>query len=173
MSLKSNAGSLPLVSQSNLPAEITSRCKQCEAIFTISISEKQFFLQKVMSTSARCARCRRLNWSRAPNKPGGNILKGSPESRTWEALTPSWNQDGGLKPEASKNEWRLLLLSLVKKKCSSFVWNSQGAVFYTHRSERLWFADCRHIFYFSKKKRQVKRKKQLAQIIKTRNTAYI
>jgi len=37
----------------------------------------------------------------------------------------------------------------------------------------LWFADCRHIFYFSKKKRHVKRKKQLAQIIKTRSPAYI
>ena len=53
------------------------------------------------------------------------------------------------------------------------IWNSQGAVCYAHRSERLWFADCRHIFYFSKKKRHVKRKKQLAQIIKTRSTAYI
>jgi len=62
-------------------------------------------------------------------------------------------------------KWRLLLLLLVKKQCSCFVWNSQGAVFYAHRSERLWFADCRHIFYFSTKKRHVKRKKQLAQII--------
>ena len=53
------------------------------------------------------------------------------------------------------------------------VWNSQGAVFYSHQSEWLWFADCRHIFYFSQKKRHVKRKKQLAQIIKTRSTAYI
>ena len=32
---------------------------------------------------------------------------------------------------------RLLLLLLVKKYCSSFVWNSQGAVFYAHRRERL------------------------------------
>ena len=40
-------------------------------------------------------------------------------------------------------KWRLLLLLLVKKWCSSFVWNSQGAFFYAHRSERLWFADCR------------------------------
>jgi len=47
--------------------------------------------------------------------------------------------------------------------CSSFVWNSQGAVFYSHRSESLWFVDCRHIFYFSQKKRHVKRKKQLVQ----------
>ena len=70
-------------------------------------------------------------------------------------------------------KWRLLLLLLVKKYCSSFVWNSQGAVFYAHRSERLWFADCHHILYFSKKKRHVKRKKQLAQIIKTCSTAYI
>ena len=70
-------------------------------------------------------------------------------------------------------EWRLLWLLLVQKWCSSFVWNSQGAVFYAHRSERLWFADCLHIFYFSKKKRHVKRKKQLAQIIKTRSPAYI
>ena len=69
--------------------------------------------------------------------------------------------------------WRLLLLSLVKKQCSSFVWNSQGAVLYAHQSERLWFADCRHIFHLSKKKRHVKRKKQLAQTIKTRSTAYI
>ena len=69
--------------------------------------------------------------------------------------------------------WRLLLLLLVKKQSSSFVWNSQGAVLYAHRSERLWFADCRRIFYFSKKKRHVKRKKQLAQIIKTHNTAHI
>ena len=50
---------------------------------------------------------------------------------------------------------------------------AQGAVFYARQSERLWFADGRHIFYFSQKKRQVKRKKQLAQIIKTRSTAYI
>ena len=33
----------------------------------------------------------------------------------------------------------------------------------SHRSEWLWFADCRHIFYFSQKKRHVKRKKQLVQ----------
>ena len=51
--------------------------------------------------------------------------------------------------------------------------NSQGVVFYAHRSERLWFADCCLIFYFSKQKRHVKRKKQLAQIIETRSTAYI
>ena len=69
--------------------------------------------------------------------------------------------------------WRLLLLLLVKKYCSGFVCNSQGAVFYTHRSERLWFADCRHIFYFSKKKRHFRSKKQFAQIIKTRSTEYI
>ena len=31
----------------------------------------------------------------------------------------------------------------------------------------------RHIFYFSEKKRHVKRKKQFAQIITTRSTAYI
>jgi len=67
----------------------------------------------------------------------------------------------------------LLSLLLVKKECSSFVWNSQGAVFFSHRSEWLWFAGCRHIFYFSQKKRHVERKKQLAQIIKTRSTAYI
>jgi len=60
-------------------------------------------------------------------------------------------------------KWRLLLLLLRKKQCSSFVWNSQGAVFYSHRSERQWFADCRHIFYFSQKKRHVKKKKQLVQ----------
>ena len=40
-------------------------------------------------------------------------------------------------------KWRLLLLLLRKKSCSSFVWNSQGAVFYSHWSEWLWFADCR------------------------------
>jgi len=45
-------------------------------------------------------------------------------------------------------QWRLLLLLLVKKGCSSFVWNSEGAVFYAHWSERLWFADCRHILCF-------------------------
>jgi len=60
-----------------------------------------------------------------------------------------------------------------EEKCSSFVWNSQGAVFHAHRSERLWFADYHHIFYFSQKKRHVKRNKQLAQIMKTRSTAYI
>ena len=56
-------------------------------------------------------------------------------------------------------KWRLLLLLFKKKQCNSFVWNSQGAVFYSHRSEWLWFADCRHIFYFSKKKRHVERNK--------------
>ena len=35
-----------------------------------------------------------------------------------------------------------------------------------------WFADCRHIFYCSQKKKNVKRKKQSAQIIKTRSQAY-
>jgi len=39
MSLGNNAGSLPLASQQNLPAEITSRCKQCEETFTISIHD--------------------------------------------------------------------------------------------------------------------------------------
>ena len=56
-------------------------------------------------------------------------------------------------------KWRLLLLLLRTKWCSIFVWNSQGAVFYFHRSEWLWFADCRHIFYFPQKKKHVKRKK--------------
>jgi len=32
---------------------------------------------------------------------------------------------------------KLLLLLLVKNLYSSIVWNSQGAVFYAHRSERL------------------------------------
>ena len=69
------------------------------------------------------------------------------------------------------SEVKIALLLLVKKWCSSFVWTSQGAVSYAHRSERLWFADCRHIFYVSQKKRHVKRKKQLVQIIETRSTA--
>ena len=60
-------------------------------------------------------------------------------------------------------KWRLLLLLLRKKWCSSFVWNSQVAVFYPHRSEWLWFADCRLIFYFSEKKRHVERNKQSVQ----------
>ena len=54
--------------------------------------------------------------------------------------------------------WRLFLLLLIKKERSSFVWNSQGAVFFSHWSEWLWFADCRHIFYFPQKKRHVQRK---------------
>jgi len=53
---------------------------------------------------------------------------------------------------------KIAFLLLIKKECGIFVWNSQGAAFHAHRSERLWFADCRHIFYFSKKKRHVKRK---------------
>ena len=103
MSLKNNDGSAPLGSQQKWPAEITSWCKQCEEKFTISIGEQQFFVQKAMSTPARCTRCRRWNQSKAPNKPGGDIFKGSSDSRFREALT-SWamNQDGGLKLEASK-----------------------------------------------------------------------
>jgi len=57
MSLKNNVDSLPLASQRSLPAEITSWCKQCEETFTISIGEQQFFVQKAISTPARCARC--------------------------------------------------------------------------------------------------------------------
>jgi len=53
MSLENNAGSLPLASQRNLPAEITSQCKQCEETFAISICEEQFFVQKAISTPAR------------------------------------------------------------------------------------------------------------------------
>ena len=49
MSLKNNDGSAPLASQQNLPAEITSWCKQCEETFTTSIGEQQFFVQKAMS----------------------------------------------------------------------------------------------------------------------------
>jgi len=69
MSLKNNNGSAPLASQQNLPAEITSRCKQCVETFTISIGEQQFFVQKAMSTTARCIRYRRWNRSKALNKP--------------------------------------------------------------------------------------------------------
>ena len=46
------------------------------------------------------------------------------------------SQPRSSKPTA-QHELRLLLLLLTKKYCSSFVWNSQGAVFYAHRSERL------------------------------------
>jgi len=55
MSLKNNAVSLPLASQQNLTAEITSWCKECKENFTISIGEQQFFVQKAMSIPARCA----------------------------------------------------------------------------------------------------------------------
>ena len=41
----------------------------------------------------------------------------------------------GICPGCQKS--RLLLLLLVKKECSSFVWNSQGAVVHAHQSERL------------------------------------
>jgi len=77
-----------------LPAEITSPCKQCEDIFTISTGEQQFFVQKAMSTPARGAQCRQWNRSRALNKPGGEIPKGSSESRFREALT-SWATKSG------------------------------------------------------------------------------
>jgi len=42
MSLKNKDGSAPLGSQQKLPAEINSRCKQCEETFTISIGEQQY-----------------------------------------------------------------------------------------------------------------------------------
>ena len=84
MSLENNDRSSQLASRQNLPAEITSRCKQCEETFTISIGKQQFFVQKVMSTPARCTRCRRWNQSKAPNKPGGDILRA--------ALTPDFEK---------------------------------------------------------------------------------
>jgi len=80
MSLENNNGSLPLGNQRKLPAEITSRCKQCEEIFTISIGEQWLFAQKAMSTPAWCARCRRLNRSKALSKAGGDIPEGCSES---------------------------------------------------------------------------------------------
>ena len=103
MSLENNAVPLPLAIQRNLPADITSQCKHCEETF--KIGEQQFFVQKAMSTPARCARCRRWNRSRALNKPGGDIPKGSSDSRFREAFT-SWamKSDGGLKQEASKKK---------------------------------------------------------------------
>ena len=99
MSLKNNDGSAPLASQQNLPAEITSQCKQCEETFTISIGEQQFFVQKAMITSAWCTRCRRWNRSKAPNKPDGDIPQGSSDSRFGEALT-SWAMKSGWWTEA-------------------------------------------------------------------------
>jgi len=106
MSLKNNAGSLPLASQRNLPAKITSRCKQCEETFTIRISEQQFFVQKAMSIPVRCTRWRRWNRSKALSKPGGDIPKGSSESRFREALT-SW---------AMKSGWWTKAISIEEKK---------------------------------------------------------
>jgi len=103
MFLENNAGSLPLASQRKLPAEITSRCKQCEETFTMSIGEQQFFVQKVMSTSARCAQCRRWNRLRALNKPGRDIPMGSSKSRFREALT-SWVMKLGWWTEARSIE---------------------------------------------------------------------
>jgi len=50
MSLKNNDGSSPLASQQNLPAKITSRCKQCEETFTISTGKQLFFVPKAMNT---------------------------------------------------------------------------------------------------------------------------
>jgi len=108
MSLKNNNGSAPLASQKNLPAEITSRCKQCEETFTISIGEQHFSVQKAMSTSARCTRCRRWNRLKAPNKPGGDIPKGSSDSRFGKALT-SW---------AMKSGWWTEARSIEEKKCT-------------------------------------------------------
>jgi len=103
MSLKNNDGSSPLASQQNLPAEITSQCKQCEKTFTISIGVQQFFVQKAMSTPARCTRCRRWNRSKALNKTGGDIPKGSSDSRIREALT-SWAIKSGWWTEARSIE---------------------------------------------------------------------
>jgi len=106
MSLENNAGSLPLVSQRNLPAEITSWCKQCKETFTISIGEQHFFVQKAMSTPAQCAYCWHWNWLRALDKPGGDSPKGSSESRFREALT-SW---------AMKSRWWTEARSIQEKK---------------------------------------------------------
>ena len=103
MSLKHNDASAPLGCQQNLPAEITSRCKQCEETFTISIGEQQFFVQKAMSTPTRCTRCRRWNRSKTLNKPGGDIPKGSSDSRFREALT-SWAMKSGWWTEARSIE---------------------------------------------------------------------
>ena len=62
------------------------------------------------------------------------------------------------KPSNTSGTHMKITFIITRKRNNVVVWNSQGAVFYTHRSERLWFADCRHIFYFSQKKRLVKRK---------------
>jgi len=113
MSLKNNAGSLPLAIQRNLPAEITSRCKQCEDTFTISICEQQFFVQKAMSTPALSTRCRQWNQSKALNKPGEDIPKGSSDSRFREALT-SW---------AIKSGWWTEARSIEEKK---WTWDAEA-----------------------------------------------
>jgi len=97
MSLKNNTGSLPLAKHRNLPAEITSQRKQCEEIFTISTGEQQFFVQKAMHTPALCAQCRRLDRSRALNKPGRDIYKGISKFRFRKALI-SWAMKSGWWP---------------------------------------------------------------------------
>jgi len=113
--LKNNDGSAPLASQQNLPAEITSRCKQWEEFSTISIGEQQFFVQKAMSTPARCTRCRRWNRSKAPNKPGGDIPESSSDSRFREALT-SWATKSGWWTEARSIEEKKWTQACVMQK---------------------------------------------------------
>jgi len=103
MSVQNDNGSSPLAGQQNLPAEITSRCKQCEKTFTISIGEQQSFARKALSTPARCTRCRRQNRSQALIKPGGDIPKGVSDSRFREALT-SWAIKSGWWTEARSIE---------------------------------------------------------------------
>jgi len=107
ISLENNNVCAPLASQQNLPAEIISQCKQCEETFTISFGEQQFFVQKAMSTPARCTRCRRWNRLKAPSKPGGDIPKGNSDSRFRKALT-SWAMKSGWWTKArsiEENKW--------------------------------------------------------------------
>ena len=106
-SLENSTGFLPLVSQHDLPAKITCRCKLCEEIFTNSIGEQQ----KAMSAPARCGRCRRLNRSRALDKLGGDIPKGSSEFRSREALSEalsrtSWSREALSEAQISRSASR-------------------------------------------------------------------
>ena len=122
LSLENNNGSLPLANQQNLPAEIASQFKHREQSFTIVIVEQQFFVQKVLSTPALCVRCRRLNQSRALNKPGRDVPKGGSESRFWEALS-SWATKSGWWTEAILEEASKKRNGRNHVRCNSSSWS--------------------------------------------------
>ena len=129
--------------------DIIVTCKQCGGTVVFDTGEQWFFPGENMTQPVRCPKCREWICEKRAETASKNRFLNSPSGPKFKTAIVAWAMCEGWWTEARNTDERsgmqargmkqrmnedCFYYSSLKKKYRGFVWNSQGAVFYSYRS---------------------------------------